>query len=58
MGLTVDINYFCECYANLFDYYSNDSKYNLDHPTVPTVFYVVCKTTSADVLWRSEFNGG
>jgi len=33
-------------------------KYILDHPTVPTVFYVVCKTTSADVLWRSEFNGG
>ena len=30
----------------------------LDKPTAPTVFYVVCKTTSAVVLWRSEFNGG
>jgi len=33
-------------------------KYILDKPTAPTVFYVVCKTTSAVVLWRSEFNGG
>ena len=36
----------------------NDCKYILDKPTAPTVFYVVCKTTSAVVLWRSEFNGG
>ena len=35
-----------------------DFKYILDKPTAPTVFYVVCKTTSAVVLWRSEFNGG
>jgi hypothetical protein len=26
--------------------------------TVPTVFYVVCQTTSAVVLWRSEFSSG
>ena len=42
----------------MFNCCSNEFKYILDHPTVPTVFYVVCKTTSADVLWRSEFNGG
>ena len=37
---------------------ANDFIYILDKPTAPTVFYVVCKTTSAVVLWRSEFNGG
>jgi hypothetical protein len=42
----------------LLNHCSNEFKYILDHPTVPTVFYVVCKTTSANVLWRSEFNGG
>ena len=36
----------------------NDCKYILDKPTAPTVFYVVCQTTSAVVLWRSEINGG
>jgi hypothetical protein len=36
----------------------NEFKYILDHPTVPTVFYVVCQTISAVVLWGSEFNGG
>ena len=36
----------------------NEFKYILDHPTVPTVLCVVCQTTSAVVLWRSEFNGG
>ena len=40
------------------NYWFNDCKYILDKPTAPTVFYVVCKTTSAVVLWRSEFNGG
>jgi hypothetical protein len=52
------ISYFCECYNNLLNHCSNEFRYSLDHPTVPTVFYVVCKTTSADVLWRSELNGG
>jgi hypothetical protein len=42
----------------LLNHCSNEFKYILDHPTVPTVFYVVCKTPSANVLWRSEFNGG
>ena len=42
----------------MLNHCSNEFKYILDHPTVPTVFYVVCKTTSANVLWRSEFNGG
>ena len=36
----------------------NDFTYILDKPTAPTVFYVVCKTASAVVLWRSELNGG
>jgi hypothetical protein len=36
----------------------NDFTYILDKPTAPTSFYVVCKTTSAVVLWKSEFNGG
>ena len=36
----------------------NNFKYILDKPTAPTVFYVVCKTTSAVVLWKSKFNGG
>ena len=49
---------FCECYNNLFNYCSNEFKYILDHPTVQTVYYVVCKTTSTDVMWRSEFIGG
>ena len=35
-----------------------DFKYILDKPTAPTIFYVLCKTTSAVVLWKSEFNGG
>ena len=34
------------------------SKFILDQPTAPIVVNVVCKTTSAVVLWRSEFNGG
>jgi hypothetical protein len=33
-------------------------KFIVDHPTVPVVVYVVCKITSAVVLWKSEFNGG
>ena len=40
------------------NYSHNEFKYILDHPIVPSVFYVVCQTTSAVVLWRSEFNGG
>ena len=36
----------------------NDFIYILDKPTAPTAFYVVCKTTSAVVLWKSAFNGG
>ena len=39
-------------------FWSNESKFIIDQPTVPIVVYVVCKTTSAVVLWRSEFNGG
>jgi hypothetical protein len=42
----------------LFNCCYNELKYILDHPTVPTVFYVVCKTTSANVLCRSEFSAG
>jgi hypothetical protein len=30
----------------------------VDQPTVPIVVYVVCKITSAVVLWKPEFNGG
>ena len=37
---------------------SNESKFILDHPTAPVVVNVVCQTTSAVVLWRSEINGG
>jgi hypothetical protein len=40
------------------NYSHSEFKYILDHPIVPSVFYVVCQTTSAVVLWRSEFNGG
>jgi hypothetical protein len=58
IGYAVDINYFCECYNNLLNCCYNEFKYILDHPTVPTVFYVVCQTTSAVVLWRSEFSSG
>jgi hypothetical protein len=36
----------------------NDFAYILEKPTAPTIFYVVCRTTSAVALWRSEFNGG
>jgi hypothetical protein len=36
----------------------NEFKNILDHPTIPTVFYAVCQTTSAVVLCRSEFNAG
>ena len=48
-----------KCPPCFFVYYCyNDCNYILDKPTAPTVFYVVCKTTSAVVLWRSELNGG
>ena len=40
------------------NYYFSDFNYILDKPTVPTALHVVCQTTSAVVLWRSEFNGG
>jgi hypothetical protein len=33
-------------------------KFIVDKPTVPVVVYVVCKITSAVVLWKPEFNGG
>jgi hypothetical protein len=33
-------------------------KFIVDQPTVPVVVYVVCKITSAVVLWKSEFSGG
>jgi hypothetical protein len=33
-------------------------KFIVDQPTVPVVVYVVCKITSAVVLWKTEFNGG
>ena len=33
-------------------------KFIVDQPTVPVVVYVVCKITSAVVLWKPEFNGG
>jgi hypothetical protein len=36
----------------------NGQKKKLEKPTAPTIFYVVCRTTSAVALWRSEFNGG
>jgi hypothetical protein len=39
-------------------FWSNESKFIISQPTVPIVVNVVCKTTSAVVLWRSEFNGG
>jgi hypothetical protein len=32
-------------------------KFIVDQPTVPVVVYVVCKITSAVVLWKSEFSG-
>ena len=38
--------------------WSNESKFILDHPTALVVVNVVCQTTSAVVLWRSEINGG
>ena len=40
------------------NYYSYVNTYISDKPTTPTIFYVLCKTTSAVVLWKSEFNGG
>ena len=36
----------------------NDFAYILEKPSAPTIFYVVCRTTSAVALWRSEFKGG
>jgi len=33
-------------------------KFIVDQPTVPVVVYVVCKITSAVVLWKPEFNSG
>ena len=33
-------------------------KFIVDQPTVPVVVNVVCKITSAVVLWKPEFNGG
>ena len=44
--------------ADNTNYYFYDYKCILDKPTAPTGLYAVCKTTSAVVLWRSEFNGG
>jgi hypothetical protein len=44
--------------ADKANYYSYDNTYISDKPTTPTIFYVLCKTTSAVVLWKSEFNGG
>ena len=44
--------------ADKANYYSYDSTYISDKPTNPTIFYVLCITTSAVVLWKSEFNGG
>jgi hypothetical protein len=44
--------------ADKANYYSYDNTYISNKPTNPTIFYVLCKTTSAVVLWKSEFNGG
>jgi hypothetical protein len=57
-----DICYFIGNTINTFadnvNYYPYYYKHILDKPTTPTIIYVLCKTTSAVVLWKSEFNGG
>ena len=45
-------------FADNANYYSYVNTYISDKPTTPTILYVLCKTTSAVVLWKSEFNGG
>ena len=62
MRATYDICYFIvntiNTFADTVNYYPYYYKYILDKPTTPTIIYVLCKTTSAVVLWKSEFSGG
>ena len=62
MRVAYDICYFIGNTINTFadnvNYYPYYYKHILDKPTTPTIIYVLCKTTSAVVLWKSEFNGG
>ena len=62
MRVPYDICYFIVNTINTFadnvNYHPYYYEHILDKPTTPTIMYVLCKTTSAAVLWKSEFNGG